>query len=74
VAEVLNVIAEPTTALDTLEDGVAGADGAEFWEMVTVLPADQADSAPTLSRACAFTTYWPASGQLRDWLAAPQTE
>ena len=63
-----------TTALETPDEGVAGVEGAEFWEIVTVLPVDQADSAPRLSHACAFTVYWPAAAQLYDWLAAPQFE
>jgi hypothetical protein len=48
--------------------GVAGIVGAAFWVfwvMVTVLAADQADSAFRLSRAWAFTEYCPAAAQLR---------
>ena len=70
----LNVIAVFTNALDTLEEGAVGVEGDEFWEIVMTFPADQADSAPTLSRACAFTVYVPTADQLFDWLAEPQLE
>ena len=48
----------------TVWSGPALAVGAWFWEMVTVLAPDQADSAKRLSRAWAFTAYWPAVDQL----------
>ena len=48
----------------TVWSGPAFAVGGWFWEMVIVLPIDQADSAKWLSRAWAFTVYEPAADQL----------
>ena len=46
-----------TAPASTVWSDPAFAVGGWFWETVTVLPADQADSVQWLSRAWAFTVY-----------------